>query len=77
MPGKVNPVIPEMVAQVGIKVLGNDVIINQCVAGGQFELNQNMPLIAFSILESLEILINANKILKKNVLTESKPTEKK
>ena len=64
MPGKVNPVIPEMVAQVGIKVLGNDVIINQCVAGGQFELNQNIPLMAFSILESLEILINANKILK-------------
>ena len=64
MPGKVNPVIPEMVVQVGIKVLGNDVIINQCVAGGQFELNQNIPMIAFSILESLEILINANKILR-------------
>jgi len=42
IPGKVNPVIPEMVAQVGMKVLGNDVIINQCVAGGQFELNQNL-----------------------------------
>lgn len=64
MPGKVNPVIPEMIAQAGIKVLGNDVIINQCVAGGQFELNQNIPLIAFSILESLEILVNANKIFK-------------
>lgn len=68
MPGKVNPVIPEMVAQVGIKVLGNDVIINQCVAGGQFELNQNAPLIAFSILESLEMLINANKILKEKCI---------
>jgi len=64
MPGKVNPVIPEMVAQVGMKVLGNDVTINQCVAGGQFELNQNIPLIAFSILESLEMLINTNKILR-------------
>jgi len=68
MPGKVNPVIPEMVAQVGIKVLGNDVIINQCVAGGQFELNQNIPLIAFSILESLEMLINANKILREKCI---------
>jgi len=68
MPGKVNPVIPEMVAQVGMKVLGNDVIINQCVAGGQFELNQNIPLIAFSILESLEILINANKILREKCI---------
>ena len=68
MPGKVNPVIPEMVAQVGMKVLGNDVIINQCVAGGQFELNQNIPLVAFSILESLEILINANKILREKCI---------
>ena len=64
MPGKVNPVIPEMAAQAGMKVLGNDVIINQCVAGGQFELNHNIPLIAFSMLESLEILINTDKILK-------------
>jgi len=68
MPGKVNPVIPEMVAQVGMKVLGNDVIINQCVAGGQFELNHNIPLIAFSILESLEMLINANKILREKCI---------
>ena len=68
MPGKINPVIPEMVAQVGMKVLGNDVIINQCVAGGQFELNHNTPLIAFSILESLEILINANKIMKEKCI---------
>lgn len=68
MPGKVNPVIPEMVAQVGMKVLGNDVIINQCAAGGQFELNQNMPLIAFSILESLELLINADKILRERCI---------
>ena len=64
MPGKINPVIPEMVAQVGIKVLGNDVVINQSVAGGQLELNQNSPLIAFCILESLELLINADKILR-------------
>lgn len=68
MPGKVNPVIPEMVAQAGIKVLGNDVIINQCAAGGQFELNHNTPLIAFSILESLEILINANKLFKERCI---------
>jgi len=62
MPGKVNPVIPEMVAQAGIRVLGNDVVINQCVAMGQLELNQFMPLIAFSLLESLELLVNTNKI---------------
>lgn len=59
MPGKINPVIPEMVAQVGLKVLGNDSIISHACALGQLELNQNMPLIAFSLLESLNLLINA------------------
>lgn len=62
MPGKVNPVIAEMIAQIGLKVLGNDVIISHACAMGQLELNQNMPLIAFSLLESLSLLINANKI---------------
>lgn len=62
MPGKVNPVIAEMVAQIGLKVLGNDVIISHASALGQLELNQNMPLIAFSLLESLRMLITANNI---------------
>jgi aspartate ammonia-lyase len=75
MPGKVNPVIPEVVAQVGIKVLGNDVIINQCVAGGQFELNQNAPMIAFSLLESLELLINANRIFRERCIDGIKANE--
>lgn len=62
MPGKVNPVIPEMVGQIGLKVLGNDVIISHATALGQLELNHNMPLIAFSILENLQLLINTNQI---------------
>lgn len=62
MPGKVNPVIAEMAVQVGLKVLGNDVIISHASALGQLELNQNMPLIAFTLLESLNLLINTNKI---------------
>lgn len=62
MAGKINPVIPEMVAQIGTKVLGNDVIINQACAGGNLELNQNMPLIAFSMIESLKMLCKANAI---------------
>jgi aspartate ammonia-lyase len=66
MPGKINPVIPEAVAQIGIKVLGNDVIINQCIAMGQLDLNQFAPMIAFSFLESLELLVSANKILVDN-----------
>jgi aspartate ammonia-lyase len=62
MPGKVNPVIAEMVVQAGLKVLGNDVIISHACSLGQLELNQNLPLIAFSLLESLNLLINSNKI---------------
>lgn len=73
MPGKVNPVIPELAAQVGIKVLGNNAIIDYCVAGGQFELNHNIPLLAFSFLESLELLINANKTLREHCIEGIKP----
>lgn len=62
MPGKVNPVIAEMTAQIGLKVLGNDAIIGHATALGQLELNQNMPLIAFTLLESLNLLTNTNKI---------------
>ncbi len=76
MPGKVNPVIPEMTAQVGIKTLGNDVIINQCAAGGQFELNHNLPLLAFSFLETLELLINADKSLRELCVDGIKPNIK-
>jgi len=62
MPGKINPVIAEMVGQIGLKILGNDSIISHATALGQLELNHNMPLIAFSLLESLNLLINTNKI---------------
>ena len=68
MPGKVNPVICEMAAQAGYKVISNDLTISHSVASGQLELNQFMPLIAFSILESLELLKNANLILAKKAI---------
>lgn len=59
MPGKVNPVIPEMITQTAIKVMANDTAITMCAANGNFELNAFMPLIADSLLESLDLLINA------------------
>lgn len=77
MPGKINPVIPEMVAQVGLKVIGNDVIISHATALGQLELNQNMPLIAFSILESLQLLINTNHIFAQKCISGIEVNEKK
>ncbi|WP_163322083.1 aspartate ammonia-lyase [Draconibacterium mangrovi] len=62
MPGKVNPVIPEAVAQAAIKVMGNDQVIAQACSAGKLELNQFMPLIAHTFLESIDLLKNACKL---------------
>jgi aspartate ammonia-lyase len=56
MPGKVNPIIPEVVAQAAIKVMSNDYSITTASSLGQLELNAFIPLIADSLLESLELL---------------------
>lgn len=77
MPGKVNPVIAEMVAQIGLKIIGNDVIISHASALGQLELNQNMPLIAFTLLESLNLLIKTNTIFAKKCIDGIKANEEK
>ncbi|MDJ0498794.1 MAG: class II fumarate hydratase [Acidimicrobiia bacterium] len=59
MPGKVNPVMPEMVMQVAAQVIGNDAAITWGGANGNFELNVMMPLIAHNLLESISLLTNA------------------
>ena len=59
MPGKVNPVMPEMLAMVGFQVVGNDAAISLAVQAGQLELNVMMPLVAHNLLQSLQILPNA------------------
>jgi len=59
MPGKVNPVIPEMMAMVGFQIVGNDTALSMAVQAGQLELNVMMPLIAHNLLQSIEILKNA------------------
>ena len=59
MPGKVNPVICEMTIQAALKVTGNDSTITHAAAMGQLELNPYGPLIADSLLESLDLLINS------------------
>ena len=58
MPGKVNPVIPEVVNQVAFRVVGNDVTVMMAVEGGQLELNAFEPIIFYSIFESFVILTN-------------------
>lgn len=59
MPGKVNPVIPEMVSQVCYHVIGNDLIVTLAAEAGQLELNPYLPLIAFSLSGSTRMLRNA------------------
>jgi fumarate hydratase class II len=58
MPGKVNPVIPEVVLQVGAQVIGNDTAITIGGLQGQFELNVRIPLIARNLLQSISLLAN-------------------
>ena len=59
MPGKVNPVMPEMVMQVAVQVFGNDAAVTWGAANGNLELNVMMPVIAHNILESISLLANA------------------
>lgn len=63
MPGKVNPVIPEVVNQVAYQVIGNDLTVTMGAEAGQLQLNVMEPIIAFNILQSLKILTNAIKTL--------------
>jgi fumarate hydratase class II len=63
MPGKVNPVIPEVVLQVCAQVIGNDTAITVGGMQGQFELNVRIPLIARNLLSSLELLSAASRVL--------------
>lgn len=58
MPGKVNPVIPEVVNQIAFKVIGNDLTVTMAAEAGQLELNVMEPIIAQSIFESIEMLKN-------------------
>jgi fumarate hydratase class II len=63
MPGKVNPVIPEAVLQVCAQVLGNDAAITFAGASGSFELNVMLPVIARNLLESIQLLTSASRLL--------------
>jgi fumarate hydratase, class II len=62
MPGKVNPVIPEVVLQVSAQVIGNDTAITVGGLQGQFELNVRIPLIARNLLQSLHLLSSASRV---------------
>jgi fumarate hydratase class II len=63
MPGKVNPVIPEVVTQVAAQVIGNDMAITVGGMSGHFELNVYVPFIARNLLDSIELLASASRLL--------------
>jgi aspartate ammonia-lyase len=58
MPGKINPVLPELAAMVAFQVIGNDTAVAMAVQAGQLELNVMMPTMAYSVLQSIAILTN-------------------
>ena len=66
MPGKVNPVIPEVVNQVCFKAIGNDLVVSLAAEGGQLQLNVMEPIIAYCILESQTMFINAADTLRRH-----------
>ena len=63
MPGKVTPVIPEAVAMVAAQVIGNDATITVAGQSGNFQLNVMLPVIAWNLLQSIELLSNASLLL--------------
>ena len=68
MPGKVNPVIPEMMMQVSSQVIGNDHTITFCSSNGNFELNTMLPLMAHNILESISLLTSSTRIFEEKLI---------
>jgi fumarate hydratase class II len=68
MPGKVNPVISEMMMQVSSQVIGNDTAITWGGANGNFELNVMMPLIAHNLLESIDLLATASAVMRDKMI---------
>ncbi|HJP05502.1 MAG: aspartate ammonia-lyase [Chromatiales bacterium] len=63
MPGKVNPVIPEALAMISVQVIGNDAAITAAGQSGNFQLNVMLPVVAYNLLQSAEILGNGAALL--------------
>jgi aspartate ammonia-lyase len=73
MPGKVNPVIPEAVSQAALRIMSNDALAGQVAALGNLELNQFMPLMAHTMLESLHLLKQAVILLHTRCIAQAEP----
>jgi fumarate hydratase class II len=73
MPGKVNPVIPEVVLQVSAQVIGNDSAITIAGTQGNFELNVRVPLIARNLLDSIKLLTSTSRIFAEKCIDGIRP----
>ena len=76
MPGKINPVIPEMTIQVSLQVMAYDSAISYAAANGNLELNAFLPLIAYNLLTSLEMLCNTVSIFRTKCIEPLQACEK-
>ncbi len=76
MPGKVNPVIPEAVAMASADVIGNDVTITVAAQSGSFQLNVMLPVIAYNLLKSINLLSGAMDVLSKKAIKTFKVNNK-
>jgi fumarate hydratase class II len=72
MPGKVNPVIAEALIQAAAQVMGNDLVIALAGMGGYFELNLMMPVMAYNLLQSIQLLTRASSIFTRKCILELK-----
>ena len=75
MPGKVNPVIPEVVLQVAAQVIGNDVAVTVAGTQGNFELNVRVPMMARNVFDSITLLTSASRLLAEKVVDGVEPNE--
>jgi fumarate hydratase class II len=75
MPGKVNPVIPEAVGMVAAQVIGNDTTITVAGQSGSFQLNVMLPVIAYNLLQSIELLANVSRLLADKAIAGFTPRE--
>jgi len=67
MPGKVNPVIAEAAIQAGLKMVANDLLVTEAASRGTLQINEFLPLLAESMLESLDLAIRTNRMLKETI----------
>ena len=76
MPGKVNPVIPESVRQVGAQVIGNDAAVTVGGLSGELELNVMIPLMASNVISSISLLANVSRLFAERCLDDATATDR-